>query len=209
MIAVIQRPDITKPVGLDLAAKYLVETAKSYDVHPSLFELYSCFPVAVQLFAEALNVSDETDKTITGGMPFAGGPLNNYMLHATAQMLEKIRSAPTEIGLVTGVSGMMTKQALAIWGKEPLMDFCSKDVSEEAARMEKPVAMSQSKDGEGRVLGCTALFEKNEGVKAVFYAEDSNQHRKVITSVDKDIIQNIGEEEWVGKKIHFKNAQLS
>ena len=208
MIAVIQRPDITKPVGLDLAAKYLVETAKSYDVHPSLFELYSCFPVAVQLFAEALNVSDETDKTITGGMPFAGGPLNNYMLHATAQMLEKIRSAPTEIGLVTGVSGMMTKQALAIWGKEPLMDFCSKDVSEEAARMEKPVAMSQSKDGEARVLGCTALFEKNEGVKAVFYAEDSNQHRKVITSMDKDIIQNIGEEEWVGKTIHFKNDQL-
>ena len=129
--------------------------------------------------------------------------------HATAQMLEKIRSAPTEIGLVTGVSGMMTKQALAIWGKEPLMDFCSKDVSEEAARMEKPVAMSQSKDGEARVLGCTALFEKNEGVKAVFYAEDSNQHRKVITSMDKDIIQNIEEEEWVGKTIHFKNDQLS
>ena len=209
MIAVIQRPDITKPVGLDLAAKYLVETAKSYDVHPSLFELYSCFPVAVQLFAEALNVSDETDKTITGGMPFAGGPLNHYMIHATAQVLEKIRKDPAEIGLITGVSGLMTKQALAIWGKEPLMDFRSKDVSKEAAIIERPVEMSQSKDGAGKVLGCTALFEKNEGVKAVFYAEDSNQHRKVITSTDKDIIQNIGEEEWVGKKIHFKNNQLS
>jgi hypothetical protein len=69
--------------------------------------------------------------------------------------------------------------------------------------------MSQSKDGDGRVLGCTALFEKNEGVKAVFYAEDTNQHRKVITSMDKDIIQNIEEEEWVGKTIHFKNDQLS
>ena len=53
------------------------------------------------------------------------------------------------------------------------------------------------------------IFEKNEGVKAVFYAEDTNQHRKVITSMDKDIIQNIEEEEWVGKTIHFKNDQLS
>ena len=208
MVAVIQRPDFTNPVGLHLAANYLMDTAKSYNIHPSLFELYSCFPVAVQLFAEALNTPDETDKTITGGMPFAGGPLNNYMIHATAQMLEKIRNGPSEIGLITGVSGMMTKQALAIWGKEPLMNFQSKDVTKEAEVLEIPVAMSAQNEGEAKVLGCTTLFEKNEGVKAVIYAEDSNLHRKVITSMDKDIIQNIGEEEWVGKKIHFKNNQL-
>jgi acetyl-CoA C-acetyltransferase len=142
-------------------------------------------------------------------MPFAGGPLNNYMIHATAQVLEKIRKDPSEIGLITGVSGLMTKQALAIWGKDPVMDFRSKDVTNEAAKIEKPVPMSSEKDGEGKVLGCTTLFEKNEGVKAVIYAEDSNLHRKVITSIDKDVINNLGEEEWVGKKISFKNNQLS
>ena len=209
MIAVIQRPDLTKPVGLHLAAEYLLETAKSHDIQPSLFELYSCFPIAVQLFAEALNISDKTDKTVTGGMPFAGGPLNNYMIHATAQVLEKIRKDPAEIGLITGVSGLMTKQALAIWGKDPVIDFRSKDVTNEAAKIEKPVPMSSEKDGEGKVLGCTTLFEKNEGIKAVIYAEDSNLHRKVITSIDKDVINNLGEEEWVGKKISFKNNQLS
>ena len=103
-----------------------MDTAKSYNIHPSLFELYSCFPVAVQLFAEALNTPDETDKTITGGMPFAGGPLNNYMIHATAQMLEKIRDRPSEIGLITGVSGMMTKQALAILGQGSTHEFSIK-----------------------------------------------------------------------------------
>jgi hypothetical protein len=71
------------------------------------------------------------------------------------------------------------------------------------------VLVSSEKDGEGKVLGCTTLFEKNEGVKAVIYAEDSNLHRKVITSTDKDVINNLGEEEWVGKKISFKNNQLS
>ena len=121
MIGVIQRPDITNPVGLQLAAKFLLETAAKNKVIPTLYELYSCFPVAVQLFAESLNVPENIDKTITGGMPFAGGPLNNYMLHATAQMLMRIRKHTNEIGLITGVSGMMTKQALAIWGKDP---FC-------------------------------------------------------------------------------------
>ena len=69
--------------------------------------------------------------------------------------------------------------------------------------------MSSEKNGQGKVLGCTTLFEKNEGIKAVIYAEDSNLHRKVITSIDKDVINNLGEEEWVGKKISFKNNQLS
>ncbi|MDA9684948.1 hypothetical protein N9U22_00145 [Pseudomonadota bacterium] len=116
---------------------------------------------------------------------------------------------PAEIGLITGVSGLMTKQALAIWGKDPVIDFRSKDVTNEAAKIEKPVSMSSEKDGEGKVLGCTTLFEKNEGIKAVIYVEDSNLHRKVITSIDKDVINNLGEEEWVGKKISFKNNQLS
>ena len=208
MIAVAQRPDLTRPAGLYLATDFLLESADSHQIKPSLFELYSCFPVAVQLFAEALNLPDKTDKTITGGMPFAGGPLNNYMLHATAQMLEKIRNQPSEIGLITGVSGLMTKQALAIWGKEPLMDFQSKDVTSEAASIEIPVAMSAKNDGEGTVLGCTTLFEHNEAVKSIFYVEDSQQERKVLTSTDKDIFKNLGEQEWVGKKIRFKNNQV-
>ena len=208
MIAVAQRPDLTRPAGLYLATDFLLESAGSHQIKPSIFELYSCFPVAVQLFAEALNLPDATDKTITGGMPFAGGPLNNYMLHATAQMLENIRNKPSEIGLITGVSGLMTKQALAIWGKEPLMDFQSKDVTSEASRIDIPVAMSANNDGEGTVLGCTTLFEHNEAVKSIFYVEDSQGERKVLTSTDKDIFKNLGEQEWVGKKIRFKNNQV-
>ena len=61
-------------------------------------------------------------------MPFAGGPLNNYMLHATAQMLMKIREDNSEVGLITSVSGMMTKQALAIWGNQNPPPQCSASI---------------------------------------------------------------------------------
>ena len=91
MIGVIQRPDLTSPVGLKLAARYLLETAAKNNINPTFYELYSCFPAAVQLFAQTLNIPENIDKTITGGMPFAGGPLNNYMLHATAQVIMRIR----------------------------------------------------------------------------------------------------------------------
>ena len=208
MIGVIQRPNLTSPVGLKLAAECLIEKARSNQVIPSLYELYSCFPIAVQLFAGALNIPENKNKTITGGMPFAGGPLNNYMLHSTVQMLMKIRDKTDEIGLVTCVSGMMTKQALAIWGKDPMMDFESIDVTTEAEKLEIPVPMSDLKQGNAKVIGCTTLYEKINPKKAVFYAEDSQGHRLVLTSNDNELITKVEEEECVGQKINFLNKHV-
>jgi acetyl-CoA C-acetyltransferase len=208
MIGVIQRPDLTSPVGLKLATKYLLETAAKNNIKPTFYELYSCFPVAVQLFAKALNIPENIDKTITGGMPFAGGPLNNYMLHATAQVLMRIRDNNSEVGLITGVSGMMTKQALAIWGKNPAMDFQSMDVTAEAEKLEVPVPMSDLKKGNATIIGCTTLYEKLNSIKAVFYAEDSQGHRLVLTSNDQQIIKQVEEEECIGLKINFSNKQF-
>ena len=208
MIGVIQRPDIVHPIGLLLSAKFLLETAAKHKIKPSLYELYSCFPVAVQLFAESLNVPANIDKTITGGMPFAGGPLNNYMLHSTAQMLMKIRKHTNEIGLVTGVSGMMTKQALAIWAKDPVMDFETRDVTAEAEKLEIPLPMSSLEEGNAKVIGCTTLYENLNPVKAVFYAEDSQGHRLVLTSNEEEIIKQVEEVECIGLKINFSNKQF-
>ena len=208
MIGVIQRPDLTAPIGLKLAADYLLDEAAKNNIEPTFYELYSCFPIAVQLFAKALNIPDNIDKTITGGMPFAGGPLNNYMLHATAQGLMKIRENNSEVALITGVSGMMTKQALAIWGKNPAMNFVSKDVTKEAEKLELPVPMSTLASGEGKVIGCTTLYEKNQPLKAVFYAEDSQSHRLVLTSTKSEIIKQVEEEECVGKKINYSNNRF-
>ena len=208
MIGLIQRPDLTNPLGLKLAADFILETTKKNKIDPSMYELYSCFPVAVQMFSKALNLSDEIIQTITGGMPFAGGPLNNYMLHATAQMLLKIRDNPDEIGLVTGVSGMMTKQSLAIWAKDPLMDFESKDVTKKAEELEVAVPMSKQTKGEATVIGCTSLYEKNNALKAVFYAEDSKGYRLVLISKDKEIIKQVEKEECIGLKAKHSSNQL-
>ena len=208
MIGVIQRPDLTNPVGLKLATKYLLETAVKNNINPTFYELYSCFPAAVQLFAKTLNIPENIDKTITGGMPFAGGPLNNYMLHATAQVIMRIRENNSEVGLITGVSGMMTKQALAIWGKDPVMDFETRDVTAEAEKLEIPVPMSSLEEGNAKVIGCATIYEKLNPVKAVFYAEDSQGHRLVLTSMEEEIIKQVEEVECIGLTINFSNKQF-
>ena len=55
-------------------------------------DLYSCFPVAVQVAAHELGLSTDRDLTVTGGLPFAGGPWSNYVTHSIATMVERLRS---------------------------------------------------------------------------------------------------------------------
>ena len=48
-------------------------------------------------------------------MSFAGGPFNNFVLQSTAAMIAELRNEPAARGLVTTVSGMLSKPGLAIW----------------------------------------------------------------------------------------------
>ena len=209
MVATIQRPNLIEPVGLKLAAQYILDTCKHNNFYPNTYELYSCFPIAVQMFAEVLELEIDKPLTVTGGMSFAGGPLNNYMIHSTVKMLDEIRKDSKKIGLVTGISGMMTKQAFCVWANAPLTDFTSKDVTDQAAQIEEPIPLSRLENGNGVIIGYTIL-SKNKDVaeKAVLYVEDTNRERKVLISYDQDIIKSMGEEEWVGKSINFKGRYL-
>ena len=62
------------------------------------------------------------------------------------------------------------KTIFGTWGKEPAMDFESKDVTKQAEQFELAVPMSDQKEGYALVIGCTSLYEKNNKSKAVFYA---------------------------------------
>src|SRR5437660_420140 len=68
-------------------------------------ELYSCFPAAIQSFARDLKVAEACPWTVTGAMPFAGGPYNSFSLEGVARMVEVLRGGGSErrIGLVSNL----------------------------------------------------------------------------------------------------------
>ena len=82
-------------------------------------ELYSCFPAAVRVQQRELGLPLDGVPTITGGMPFAGGPFNNFVLQATVAMAARVRADRGTLGLVSTVSGLLTKPGLAVWSSEP------------------------------------------------------------------------------------------
>ena len=62
------------------------------------FDIYSCFPVAVIEAMEALGLElgDERPVSLTGGLPFFGGPGNNYSMHGIASLSQLFRTGNTQ-----------------------------------------------------------------------------------------------------------------
>jgi acetyl-CoA C-acetyltransferase len=95
-------------------------------------DLYSCFPAAVQIGAIELGLTPSNTNgagwggvgasrplTVTGGMTFAGGPLNNYPTHGLATMVETLRNDAGTLGLCTANGGYTTEHAVLIASTEP------------------------------------------------------------------------------------------
>jgi acetyl-CoA C-acetyltransferase len=209
MIPLIKRPKLINPIGMLLAANFIKDKIDKLDREINLFDLYSCFPVAVEMFADFLNLKLSKKLTITGGMSFAGGPLNHYVLASTVKLVEKLRSDKSKIGLITGVSGVMTKQSFALWSGKFIEDFSFKDVTEDAKLNDKPKNLSSKDSGTAKIIGYTILNDKKYNEKkAVIYAEDENKDRLVLHSKNNMIISEMEKNEWVGKKVKFKNKSL-
>ncbi len=86
------------------------------------FDLYSCFPSAVQVGCTSLGLSQDDPRglTVTGGLPYFGGPGNNYVTHSIAEMMQVVRKTPGSKGLVTANGNYITKHAAGIYSTEPV-----------------------------------------------------------------------------------------
>jgi acetyl-CoA C-acetyltransferase len=86
------------------------------------FDLYSCFTSAVQIGCQEIGLSedDPRDLTVTGGLPYFGGPGNNYVTHSIAEMVQRVRRKPGSFGLVTANGNYVTKHAAGLYSTTPL-----------------------------------------------------------------------------------------
>ncbi|MFN4226031.1 MAG: acetyl-CoA acetyltransferase [Hyphomonas sp.] len=112
------RPVLDRSWAMDTAVSRALAQAGKKQADIQHFDLYSCFPCAVFSGAAALGLDWKTDKrplTLTGGLPFFGGPGNNYSLHGIAEMVATLRKNPGNFGLVLANGGWMTKESAGVY----------------------------------------------------------------------------------------------
>jgi acetyl-CoA C-acetyltransferase len=105
--------------AIQLGGKRALELAGTSIDDIEIVDLYSCFPSAVQLGAQSLGLDITSQLTRTGGLPFAGGPWNNYVMHAIATVMNDLRERPGAKGLVWANGGYTTKHAFGVYSTEP------------------------------------------------------------------------------------------
>ena len=117
--AVSNRDNLHSSPGIRIAGGLALELVDLDVEDVAHVDLYSCFPSAVQVAAAELGLGEERPLTVTGGLTFGGGPLNNYVMHAIARMAEVLRGSPGDVGLVSSNGGFITKHAFGIYSTAP------------------------------------------------------------------------------------------
>ena len=118
---VIERQDLSRSSAAVLAVQRALELAELNVRDISLFDLYSCFPIAVFNICDGLGLApdDPHGLTVTGGLPFFGGAGNNYSMHAIASLVRGLRARPGSSGLVGANGGFLSKYSVGVYSTRP------------------------------------------------------------------------------------------
>lgn len=209
MTVVAGRRDLGGCPGFRVAGEVAMEMAGVRFDDIRLLELYSCFPSAVRMQLEEFGMGGEEDLSVTGGMTFGGGPLNNFVLQATVKMAQLVREQPGEVGLVTSVSGMLTKQACALWStRANPRGWRFADVTERVRVQSRLCEVVADYQGAATVAGYTVLFQGDTPQRAVAVFDLPRDRRTVAYSEDQDIIAAMLAEECCGMKFSLLDGQF-
>ena len=121
---VTERPDFHSSPAIKTCVNQSLDQAEISLSDIKHFDLYSCFPSAVQIAKRELEIPEEKkDLTVTGGLPYFGGPGNSYTMFSTTEMVRQLRKKPQTYGLLTANSWFITKHAALVMSTVPAKPF--------------------------------------------------------------------------------------
>lgn len=209
MTTVSARADLSRCLGAQIAGQAALAAAGLHIDDIDLLELYSCFPIAVTSYAEALNVDPLRALTITGGMPFAGGPFNNYVLQATCRAAELLRARGQGTALISSVSGMLTKPGFGLWSTQTTAQgFVQADVSADVATRTQTLPVLDDYYGAATIAGYTVLHGRAQTTRAVALVDTPGGQRVLTSSTAPALLARLESEEYVGRVMRVAGTEL-
>jgi acetyl-CoA C-acetyltransferase len=177
------------------------------------FDLYSCFPSAVQLSMAALGLGglpagDARPLTVTGGLGFAGGPGNDYVTHSIAEMVRECRQDPGSVGLVTALGWYATKHSAGLYSsRPPTGGFARVDPAVTQAAVDAlPARVPAGRyAGPAEVEATSVAFERDGSPgHAVLSALTPDGRRALATTHDADLLDALVQDPWEGRTVRLR-----
>jgi len=170
-----------------------------------LFDLYSCFPSAVEIGCREIGLAEDDPRglTVTGGLPFFGGPGNNYVTHSIAEMTARMRAKPGAFGMVTANGNYVTKHSAGIYSTTPTEGTWKReDPKKFQAELDAlpRVHVESAPKGTAKIETYTVTFDRQTPQRAVVFGRLENGSRFVAnTPSDPALLQDMITRDQLGR----------
>lgn len=178
--ALMERVDLGRAPSAAQAVRHALEVAGLSIEEVRYLDLYSCFPIAVSNVADDLGIAPDDPRglTLTGGLPFFGGPGNNYSMHAIAEAVTRTRLDPGTFALVGANGGVLSKYSVGVYSTTP-----SEHRADRSARLQREIdrlpapGHAVAADGWARIETFTVVHRKSGPVGIVVGRLEADDRR--------------------------------
>lgn len=210
---IMERADLSASPAARMACTAALQKAGIGVDEVSYFDFYSCFPIPVfNAACDGLGLSPDDPRglTVTGGLPFFGGPGNNYSMHAVATIVEKLRANPGAYGFVGANGGFMSKYSAGVYSTRPReWSVCdSKPLQAVIDALPAP-ELAVEADGPAKVETYTVVYDKGVPSYAIVIGRlEASNRRFLANSLDGDqqTLQAMLDGDPLGRSIHVRST---
>lgn len=206
-VAPTRRPDLAASPALRAAARATFEAAGLGLADVDHFDLYSCFPIAVEVGAAeiGLSLADPRGYTLTGGMSFFGGPGNNYTSHGIAAACLRLRERGGK-AYVSGNGGYLSKHSVALYSATPRESAGPAFVLADTSRAQTEIdaaarPVTQAAEGRARVVGGTVVYGREGEVEAAPIIAELPDGTRLAARADESILGTLAGRSLVGESV--------
>jgi acetyl-CoA C-acetyltransferase len=187
-------------IALDMADKRVADV--------SAFDLYSCFPSAVEVAMKEIGIGDDDPRpiSVTGGLPFFGGPGNNYVTHSIAEMMNVVRRKPGSFGMVTANGNYLTKHSAGLYSTEPTKGpWRREDPKKFQAKLDaRPrQTVNTMPSGTGTIETYCVAYGKDAPERGTIFGrlDGSGERFVAMTPKDPALLSDMLKQEQLGRRI--------
>ncbi|WP_156686499.1 acetyl-CoA acetyltransferase [Mycobacterium sp. Marseille-P9652] len=205
--ALLARPDLGRAPSAVMAVREALVMANIGIDDVATFDLYSCFPVPVFNICDGMGLAPDDPRglTLTGGLPFFGGAGNNYSMHAVAETVTQMRSAPGSFGLVGANGGILSKYSVGIYSTTPGQWEPDRSPALQAQVAGWPTQpVTESADGRGVVETYTVRRDDGRPTGIIIGRLDDGS-RFLSTTEDDDLIALLIDGDPLGRAVRVRS----
>ena len=207
-----KRPSLNESPAIRECGKEVLSQAGISLSEISFLDIYSCFPSAVQIAQKELSLDSNDDRplTVTGGLPYFGGPGNAYTMFSSSEMVKKLRSNPNEYGMITANSWFLTKHAINIFSCKPPQEI---DWKKDFIKLQSEINSREIKNfntkpnGLGKVISYTIVQGRKNLEYGIVIGELEDKSKFIANILgEQSFLKKLTENELLGIKGEVKHT---